>query len=54
MLGWMILFAILSLAAGVTNVVGPTTMHTSMAATGGVFALLLLTSLLTRLVRGQA
>jgi hypothetical protein len=53
MFGWMILFALLSLAGELTALLGTVPAEPAMRATALVFITLLLAAMLTRLVRGN-
>lgn len=54
MIGWIILFALLTLQGAVPSVWGSVAAEASMRAGGALFGFLLITCLLTRLVRGSA
>jgi hypothetical protein len=53
MLGWMILFAFLSLVGGLPTIFGSTTMGMSMRSGGLVFACLFALSVFARLIRNR-
>ena len=53
MLGWTIMFALLSLSGAIPLALGQTGVEVSMKTTGILFALLFLASIFTRLVRGR-